>query len=120
MDQRTAVDKVLRDLIERELIFEEERDRVRKYLDALWVCGWEYYRRYETHHDANVREVEYFGRNNEKLGTFPSIAEAERVLKIPRKTIYNTLSSRFKRMRSGHYFKYAQDENNSGSIVGEE
>jgi len=107
MEKDIAVNSVLRDMKMDGLISEDYSGEVRVYLEALWVAGWEYYRRYETHHNGNVSPVAYFGNDDKKLGEYPSVSEACRKLRIPRKTIDSVLSGKVRRMRNGHYFKYA-------------
>jgi hypothetical protein len=109
MDQERAVNKVVRDMVDFGLISDEGTEDVKFHLRLLWTAGWEHYRRYETHHEGNVHAIVHFGRDNNNLGTYPSVSEASRRLKIPRKTLCSVLKGSVKRMRNGHYFKYIEE-----------
>lgn len=110
MDQESTVNNALRDLKFRNIIEEKNSEQMERILTEVWVSGLEFQRGINRkNRQGTCRKVNYYGSNDEKLGTFKSIIEAENELEIPRKTIYNTLSGRFKRMRNGHYFRYADN-----------
>ncbi|MBK5202171.1 MAG: hypothetical protein JJE45_00415 [Prolixibacteraceae bacterium] len=110
MDQDTTVNNALRDLKFRNIIEEKSSEQTERILAEVWAAGLEYQRGIDKkNRQGTCKRVDYFGRNDENLGTFKSITEAENELEIPRKTIYNTLSGKFKRMRNGHYFRYTDN-----------
>jgi hypothetical protein len=111
MDQDSTVNNALRDLKFRNIIKEIDSSQAQLILEAVWTAGLEYQRGLDKENrQGRNRIVEYFGKDNEKIGTYKSITEAGNELEIPRKTIYNTLNGKFKRLRNGHYFKYKEEE----------
>jgi hypothetical protein len=108
MTQENVVNSIMRDMRFEGIVTDDNSDQVQKFLEQVWVGGWEYYRKYETHRGESVRPITEYGRRDEKLGDFPSIAEAERITKIPRKTIQSNMQVKGRRMRNGHYFRYTE------------
>src|ERR1035437_6891704 len=107
MNQESTVNNALRDLKFRNIIQEKNSEQAEMILAGVWVAGMEYQRNEDNKSRQGMnRKITYYGRDDKTLGTFNSIVEAERELEIPRKTIYNTLSGKFKRLRNGHYFRY--------------
>ena len=112
MDQERAVNRVLRDMNMRGIIHEDNIGEARIFLNALWVAGFEYFRRTELNH--NKREIEYFDKQGNRIASYPSIAIASRDLHIGRGTIDDILYGKSKgRRNTGNYFRYA-DERVSG------
>jgi hypothetical protein len=117
MTQELVIRSIMRDMRTAKIVTDENSNLVQQFLEQSWVAGWEYYRRYEMHRTGNIRAISEFGRKNEKLGDFPSIAEAERITKVPRKTMQSVLNGSVKRMRNGHYFRYTENESKGENKV---
>jgi hypothetical protein len=111
MNQESTVNSALRDLKFKDIINDADSDETQFILEQVWTAGMEYQRDEDKkNRQGRNRRINYYSRDNLKLGTFKSIEEAGNELNIPRKTIYNTLSGKFRRLRNGHYFRYADDE----------
>jgi hypothetical protein len=114
MDQDETVNSALRELRFKNIIKEEDSNQTQLILQGVWTAGWEYQREEnKKNRQGTARKIDYYDRDDKKLDDFDSIEEAANKLEIPRKTIYSTLSGKFKRMRNGHYFRYATDGDNT-------
>lgn len=76
MDQDKAVNRVLRDLKMLELIPEENAGKIRPYLQALFVAGWEK-GRLEGFHNGD-KPIGQFNKEGKLLNTYHSQKEAAR------------------------------------------
>jgi hypothetical protein len=113
MDQSSVVNNALRDLKFRDIIKECDSDQAKIVLDGIWTSGYEYQKEKDRKdRQGTARKVTYYGQNDEPLGTYESVTKASNELVIPRKTIYNTLSGKYKAMRNGHYFRYTDNGDN--------
>jgi hypothetical protein len=108
MDQVIAVNKVLRDLIKRKIIFEEE-NRIRVYLEALWVAGWEQARREFA--GRTEKSVTQYDAGEHKMEDFDSIEKAAKRMKCSRETIARAIRTGHRTER-GHIWKFAENGNN--------
>jgi hypothetical protein len=114
MNQDEIVNSALRELRFKNIIKDEDSSQTQLILQGVWTAGWEYHKKQcNLDRQGTARKISYYGNNDEKLRDFDSIEEAANKLEIPRKTIYNTLSGKFKRMRNSHYFRYAENGDNT-------
>jgi len=105
MYQEIAVNRVLRDLIKRKIIFEEE-NRIRVYLDALWVVGWEHARMEFA--ERTKKPVIQYDTTEHQIAKFDSINEAGKQTKCSRETIARAIKTG-RRTERGHIWKFADN-----------
>jgi hypothetical protein len=122
MDQETTVNRVLRDmklarLITLDEVGDERIAEMRVLCNAIYTAGWE--EKNKAWADKRSIPVVQCDKKGKPIQRFHNVLIASRKTKYNRVTIYTSLKSG-KPTQRGHIWKYAQDENTSGSIMGEE
>jgi len=94
MEQGRAVNKILRDMKQFELISKDATGEVRSgearvFLNALYVAGWE-----GAKHDTNnncEKPVIQFDRTGKRITKYPSVTIAAKELKCTRDGLYKAI-----------------------------
>ena len=116
MEQDKVVNRVLRDLIALGLVSEDSSGEVKIYLNAIWVASLEERtRELSAHHEKRVIQ---YNAGWGKIAEYRSIAEASKRTKLGVMGLYSAVL-KGTLTRKGHYWKYAENENLSGSRPGE-
>lgn len=106
MIQSKAVNKAMFWLKEQDLIKEEDRDLFRRYLNWLYVIGWE-----EGEKNANYahkKRVKGYDKRGNYIGTFNCIVDAAKAVGCERHLITRSLKTG-KPSLSGLTWQYVED-----------
>jgi hypothetical protein len=107
MDQDRAVNKILRDLKQFELIKADDEGHIRLHLQRLYTAGWE---EGNKRIFANFKKtIILYNKYNEPIAEYESAEEAARQTKCSVKGIYSAVY-RKSVSRNGNYWKYKDNE----------
>jgi hypothetical protein len=117
MTQENVVNSIMRDMRFAGIVTEENDNIVQEFIEQAWVAGMEHQRSEDAkNRQGRNNEITYYSNNDKPLGTYKSITEASDKLIIPRGTIKHSLYGQVTRMRNGHYFRYAEQGNDTVSF----
>jgi hypothetical protein len=104
VDKDRTVSKALRDMTMFGLISEESSGEVRKFIEAVYVAGWEERGNNLTaHHEKKVIEYDQFDK---PIAEYKSVADAAKKKKCSPQGIYSAIDRKSK-TKLGHTWKYA-------------
>jgi hypothetical protein len=109
MIQDIAINRILRDLKQWELISKDINGEVRSgearlFLNTLFVVGWEEGRKSITHYSE--RPVIQFDKTGKRIADYSSVTEAARKLKCTRDGLYKAIKAG-SITHKGHIWVYA-------------
>ena len=107
MDQETVINKALRDMKIFGFVAEEESEKARMILNAVYVAAWE--EKGRLHGDRRSREVIQMTAGGKEMQSFHNTIHAAKALKCSRVPIRRSLLTGEPTSR-GHIWKYKEDE----------
>ncbi len=121
MEQERAVNKVLRDMKQCDLIAKDLQGEVRSgearfFLDLLFVAGMEHQKYIQGKNNNCQKKVEVFNRNNVKVNAFDSVADTAKGMGVLDTSISRLLANK-KLSRKGYYFRYETNEDTDRSTT---
>ena len=107
MTEEQVINKVVRDLLQFDLIHEDSREDVKFHLKLLWTVAWEV--RGKELAMSNCREVVILNKDRKFIKSYPNVKQGVRKEKYSMTTVFNSLHNHDKSTSRGHFWYYKED-----------